>query len=137
MKSGNYVNETLCTKLNIGTKLNNETVNSNFSIFSASIKTEYNIFRTATTSTTTKSILHFFNEILQLSKFKFFVSRDKFSSYPQIFLKFANVKHNWKIRKLNKILFWKIPKNWHVYWDAAHQNEKLARLWYVYWHVVT
>ena len=32
----------------------------------------------------------FLNEIWQMSKFKFFVSRDKFSRIAQIFLKFAN-----------------------------------------------
>ena len=32
-----------------------------------------------------------------MSKFKFFVSRDDFSRIAQIFLKFGNVNHNWKI----------------------------------------
>ena len=40
-----------------------------------------------------------------MSKFKFFVSRDKCSTIDQIF-KFANVKQNWKIQKQK--LFWKI-----------------------------
>ena len=35
-----------------------------------------------------------------MSKFEFFVSRDKFSRIAQIFLKFENVEHNWKIQKL-------------------------------------
>ena len=34
------------------------------------------------------------NEILEISKFKLFVSRDKFSRIAQIHLKLANVKHN-------------------------------------------
>ena len=38
--------------------------------------------------------LFFLNEILQMLKFKFFVSRNKLSTIPEIFLKFANVKHN-------------------------------------------
>ena len=36
----------------------------------------------------------FLNEILQMSKFKLFVSRDKFSRIAQIFLKFANGEHD-------------------------------------------
>ena len=39
-------------------------------------------------------IRFFLNGILQMSKFKFFVSRDKFSRIAQMFLKFANVQHN-------------------------------------------
>ena len=35
-----------------------------------------------------------------MSVFKFFISRDIFSRIAQIFLKFANVKHNSKIQKL-------------------------------------
>ena len=40
------------------------------------------------------------NEILQMSKFKFFVSRDKFSRIAQLFLKFASGEHDLKIQKL-------------------------------------
>ena len=43
---------------------------------------------------TAELILHFLNEILQMSKVRLFVSRDKFSRIAQVFLKFANVKHN-------------------------------------------
>ena len=42
----------------------------------------------------------FLNEILQMTKSKFFVLRDKFSRIAQIFLKFANVEHNWKPQNL-------------------------------------
>ena len=42
----------------------------------------------------TELILEFLNEILQMSKFRFFVSRDRFSRIAQVFFKFANVKHN-------------------------------------------
>ena len=56
----------------------------------------------------TEIILHVLNEILQISKFKFFVSQKKVSRIAQIFLKFANVKHNSKIQKyfLSLKLFW-------------------------------
>ena len=37
-----------------------------------------------------------------MPKFKFFVLQDKFSRITQIFLKFVNVKHNWKIQELKK-----------------------------------
>ena len=53
----------------------------------------------------------FLNEILEMSKFEFFVSWDKFSRIAQIFLEFWNVKHNWKIQKL-KNYFEKYLKNW-------------------------
>ena len=43
---------------------------------------------------TAELILHFLNEILQMSKFRLFASRDTFSKIAQVFLKFANVKHN-------------------------------------------
>ena len=77
-----------------------------------------------------------------MSKFKFFISRDKFSRIAQIFLKFANVKHDWKIRKL-KNYFEKCLKNWYAFWQVkfknryafgtlARQVEKLASLWHVY-----
>ena len=46
---------------------------------------------------TTGLILHFLNEIVQMSKFRFFVSRDKFSRIAQMFLKFVNVNHSQKI----------------------------------------
>ena len=55
-----------------------------------------------------------------MSKFKFFVSRDNFSRIAQIFLKFGNVNHNWKIEKFKKIFSWKAV-------------EKLARL-LACWH---
>ena len=48
--------------------------------------------------TTTELMLHFHNEILQMSKF--FVSWDKFSKIAEIFLKFENVKANWEIERL-------------------------------------
>ena len=48
--------------------------------------------------TTTELMLHFHNEILQMSKF--FVSWDKFSKIAEIFLKFENVKPNWEIQRL-------------------------------------
>lgn len=51
-----------------------------------------------------------------MSKFKFIASRDKFSRMAQILMKFANVKHKWKIQK--SIFFWKIVEKltwlWHV-----------------------
>ena len=76
-----------------------------------------------------------------MPKFKFFVSRDKFSRIDQIFLKFANVEHNSKIQKLKKS-FEKFLKNWHAFWQAklkywfafgilAYQVEYLAHLWHV------
>ena len=37
-----------------------------------------------------------------MSVFKFFISQDIFSRIAQIFLKFANVKHNSKIQKFKK-----------------------------------
>ena len=41
---------------------------------------------------TTKFFLHFLNDMLQMSKFKFFVLQDKFSRIAQMLLNFANVK---------------------------------------------
>ena len=94
----------------------------------------------------------FLNEILQIPKFKFFVSRDKFARIAQIFLKFANVEHNWKIQKLKNYFenIWKIAtpfgrriwkigtsltcwqaklNNWHTFgWLARF----LAR-WHFFW----
>ena len=40
-----------------------------------------------------------------MSRFEFFVLRDKFSLIAQIFLKFTNVEQNWKILLKNS---WKI-----------------------------
>ena len=53
----------------------------------------------------------FLNDILQMSKFEFFVLQDRFSKPAQIFLKFANVEHNWKIQKL-KNSFEKLVRPW-------------------------
>ena len=36
---------------------------------------------------------------MKFAKFTFFVSGDKFSGITQIFLKFVNIEHNWKIQK--------------------------------------
>ena len=71
-------------------------------------------------------------------KFKFFVSPDKYSRISQIFLKSANVNHNWKTEKCSLkigtpfgtlVPIWKIGmalarwhsklKNWHVYSTLA------------------
>ena len=52
--------------------------------------------------------------------------QDKFSRIVQIFLRFANVKHNWKIQKLKNIFFWKIAEKLaHL---LAGEFEKLAPL---------
>ena len=87
-------------------------------------------------------IRFFINEILQMSKFKLFVSRDKFFRSAQIFLKFVNVTHNWKIQKLKTLLKNSRPfcqvklKNWHTFWHVGTPSWKigtpLAR-----WHVGT
>ena len=71
-------------------------------------------------------ISFYLNKILQMSKFKFFVSHDKFSRIAQIFLKFANVEHNWKIQKLKKN-FCKIVER--LVCLFVGEVEKLARLW--------
>ena len=70
---------------------------------------------------TAELILHFLNEILQMSKFRLFASRDTFSKIAQVFLKFANVKHNWKIQRL-KNSSEKQLKNWHAFWQAKLKN---------------
>ena len=64
----------------------------------------------------------FFNEILQISKLKFFVLRDKFSKITQIFLKFANVEHHWKIQKLKNSL----KNSWKICTSFGCQVEKLV-----------
>ena len=75
---------------------------------------------------TAELILHFLNEILQMSKFRLFVSRDEFSKIAQVFLKFANVKHNWKIQRL---------KNWHAFWQAKLKNWHALSHLLARWHV--
>ena len=84
------------------------------------------------TSTTPELILHFLNEILQISKFKVFASRDKFSRIAQILLKVAQLK-NCKTCTTEKFKYWKIlSKNrWKIgapFDTLACQIEKLARL---------
>ena len=60
-------------------------------------------------------LIRFFrNEILLMSKFKFFVSRNKFSIIAKIFLKSPNVTHNWNIQKW-KFSFEKYLKNWYAF----------------------
>ena len=61
-----------------------------------------------------------------------------FLELPKIFLKFSDVKQNWKIQKLKNILFWKIfeklARRWHIgtYIDTlARKNEKFARFWHI------
>ena len=56
----------------------------------------------------TELILHFLSEILQMSKFNFFFSRDKFSGIAQIFLKFAKVITKFKDWKILLNIFRKI-----------------------------
>ena len=73
-----------------------------------------------------------------MPKPKFFVSRDKFSGIAQIFYKFVNAKHNWKIKKQKNVFktwlknwyaFWQAKlKYWHVFGMLAHQVEQLTRL---------
>ena len=85
--------------------------------------------------------------------------RDNVSRIAQIFLKFADVKHNWKIQKLKNIFFGKVVgklaclldgdvknfarllaswhaslKNWQAFGTLAYQVEKLAHL-LARWHV--
>ena len=85
-----------------------------------------------------------------MSKFKFFVSQDKFSIIAQIFLKFANVQHNWKIQNWKIILknSWKIGtpfdrQSWKIVSPLAYWHTKLDN-WYTFgtlacllarWHV--
>ena len=56
-----------------------------------------------------------------MSKFKLFVPQDKFSRIAQIFLKFSNGKHDWKIEKF----FWKtvekLAKDLHAFATLARQ----------------
>ena len=82
------------------------------------------------------------NEISQMSKFKLFVSQDKFSRIVQIFLKFASVIHNWKIQKF-KNCFKNVEKleklapllvRWHTKLSNWHAFGLLARL-LACWHV--
>ena len=86
------------------------------------------------------SLIRFFlNKILQTTKFKLFVWRDKFSITAQIFLKFATVKHNRNVQKM-KNYFEKQLKNL-----LADEVENLASLWHIGtlayllagWHVRT
>ena len=85
--------------------------------------------------------------------------RDNVSRIAQIFLKFADVKHNWKIQKFKNIFFGKVVskleclldgevknfarllarwhaslKNWQALGTLAYQVEKLAHL-LARWHV--
>ena len=57
-----------------------------------------------------RPIKFFLNEILQISKFKFFVSWEKFSRIAHTFLKFEDVKHTWQVLKLKNYFenSWKI-----------------------------
>ena len=76
-----------------------------------------------------------------MSKFKFFVLQDKVSKIAQIFLKFENVKHNWKTQKLKNIFFWNIVEKLALLYSSV--VEKLALLlasWHAdfkNWHVGT
>ena len=70
-----------------------------------------------------------------MSENKFLVSRDKLSRITQILIKYANVKHGWKIQKLENS-FEKHLKNWYGFlqtklknWHLARQVETLTRLW--------
>ena len=90
-------------------------------------------------------IRFFLNEILQMSKFKFFVSQVKFSGIAQIFLIFANAEHNyfeklfWKIvERLVRLLVGEVEKltcPWHIGRPSCIIGTPLARS-RVYWNVV-
>ena len=64
---------------------------------------------------TTKLFLHFLNDMLQMSKFKFFVLQDKFYRIAQMLLNFANVKCTWKIENFKNIICLKTVENLALY----------------------
>ena len=64
-----------------------------------------------------------------MSKFKIFVSQDKFARIAQILLKVANVKHNWKTQN-SKIL---LKNAWKIDMPLASKVEKLAHN-FARWH---
>ena len=97
----------------------------------------------------TEFFLHFLNKILQMSKFKFFISWKIFSRIADIVLKLANVKHNSKIQdsKIQKVAHLlagqaeKLAdiltrcrvklKIWHAIATLEHHVKRLARHWHV------